>query len=57
MDTGRPSVVAEEGDRVRVPAELLDVLLDPLQGRDLVHQPVVSHPGLPIRTVVGVEET
>ena len=35
--------VAEHGDGVRVPAELRDVLLHPLERRDLVHQPVVSH--------------
>ena len=35
--------VAEHGDGVRVPAELRDVLLHPLERRDLVHQPVVGH--------------
>lgn len=56
VDTGSPGVVTEKGNRVWVSAELFNVLLDPLQGRDLVHQAVVGHPGLPIRADVGVEE-
>ena len=56
MNAGSSGVVAEQSDRVRIPAELFDVLLDPLQGGDLVHQPVVGHPGLAVRAHVGVQE-
>ena len=46
----------KDGDGPRVPPELLDVLLDPLQGRDLVHQPVVGHPRVLVGGRVGVQE-
>ena len=42
MDAGGPLAVAHEGDVGGVPAEAADVLLDPVQRRDLVQDPQVG---------------
>ena len=49
--------LAHQRDPPLVPAELLHVLADPLQGGHLVHQPVVGDRALRHGRGVGVEET
>ena len=56
VDAGRPRPVSHEGDRVGVAGEAGNVLLDPLERRDLVHQPVVGHARLAGGVHVRVEE-
>lgn len=56
MNTGCPSSVTEHGDGLRVSAKVLDVLLDPLESRNLIHQAVVRHLWVLVRSSVGVEE-
>ena len=41
-DGGGPSVLSEDGHLVRVSAKLLNVVLDPLEHRDLVQEPLVT---------------
>ena len=55
IDAGRPGAMPQEGDVVRVPPELLDVLPEEGQGRDLVHQAVVGDASL-MGMGVGVDE-
>ena len=56
MNTGCTSSVAKHGDGLRVSTKVLDVLLDPLESRNLVHQAVVGHLRVLMRRRVGVEE-
>ena len=56
MNTRGSSSVAKHGDGLGISTKVLDVLLDPLESRDLVHQPVVSHLRVLVRRRVGVEE-
>lgn len=41
VDAGSAGSMADQRHVRRVPAEIGDVLLDPVQRRDLVHQPVI----------------
>ena len=50
-------LVPEERDPLGVAAERFDVLLDPLEQRDLVHQAEVGHARHARRVHVGVQET
>lgn len=52
VDAGRPSSGAEDGDPLRVSAEVADVLVEPTQGLNLVKQAVVPLSGL----IAGTEE-
>lgn len=55
VDAGGAGAVADDGDVGRVAAERRDVLLHPVQRRDLVHEPVVGRrPHKPV--TVGVQE-
>ena len=56
MNTGCTSSVAKHGDGLRVSTKVPDVLLDPLESRDLIHQAVVGHLRVLMRRRVGVEE-
>ena len=56
MNTGCTSSVAKHGDGLRVSTKVLDVLLDPLESRNLIHQAVVGHLRVLVRRRVGVEE-
>ena len=57
VDTGGPGPEAKKCHRLRVAAKLSDVLLDPLERRNLIHQAVVCHLRVLVRRSVGVEET
>ena len=56
VDTGGARPVPVQRHRLGVAAEVGDVLLDPLEGRDLVHQAVVGHLRVLMGRRVGVEE-
>ena len=56
MNTGSSSSVTKHGDGLGVSAKVLDVLLDPLESRNLIHQAVVGHLWVLVRRRVGVEE-
>lgn len=53
VDAGGPGPGAEDGDSLRISAEVADVLVEPAQRLDLVQQAVVSFGGL----IAGAEET
>lgn len=55
--TGRPSSMARQGHRVGIPTELLDVLLNPVEGSHLIHQAVVGHPSVGMRIGIGIQKT
>ncbi len=57
VDAGGAGAVSEERDGGGVAAEMLNILLDPLEGGDLVHEPVVGHPRVLVRRCVRVQET
>lgn len=46
IDAGGPSSGAKDGDPLRVPAEVADVLVEPTQGLNLVQQAIVPLSGL-----------
>ncbi len=48
--------MTEQRDGGWVSAELLDILLDPLEGGYLVHEAVVGHPGVLVGGSVRVQE-
>ena len=47
----------EEGDSGWVAPELLNILLDPFEGRNLVHETVVGHAGVLVGCRVRVQES
>ena len=57
VDASGAIPVAEHGDRLCVSAEMLNVLLDPLQRCDLVHQPVVCHGRMLVWGRIRVQKT
>ena len=56
MNTRGSSSVAKHGDGLGISTKVLDVLLDPLESRNLIHQAVVGHLWVLMRRRVGVEE-
>jgi hypothetical protein len=56
VDAGGTGAVSKEGDGGGIAAEMLNILLDPLEGGDLVHEPVVGHPRVLVRRCVRVQE-
>jgi hypothetical protein len=56
VNTGGSGAVTEQRDGGWVSAELLDILLDPLEGGYLVHEAVVGHPGVLVGGSVRVQE-
>ena len=56
MDTGGAGPEAKKCHRLGVSAKVPDVLLDPLERRDLIHQAVVGHLRVLVRRRVGVEK-
>lgn len=56
MNTGGPSPLAHQRHVVGIAAKQGDVLVDPLERRDLIHQPVIRDPRLRLGRHVGVEK-
>lgn len=56
MNTGGPSPLAHQRHVVGIAAKQGDVLVDPLERRDLIHQPVIRDPRLGLGRHVGVEK-
>ncbi len=56
MDAGGAGAVSEERDGGGIAAEMLNILLDPLEGGDLVHESVVGHARVLVRRCVSVQE-
>ena len=56
MNTGCSSSVAKHRDGLGISSKVLDVLLDPLESRNLIHQAVVGHLWVLMRRRVCVEE-
>lgn len=54
VDAGRPSAVSCQGHVSRITAEEGNVLLNPVQGCQLVHEPVVGNPGTGVWSHIGV---
>lgn len=54
VDASSSGSVAHEGDVVRIAVKIADILLNPVQGRDLVHEAVVGYPRFLIRLRVDV---
>lgn len=48
--------LAHKGDIFGITSETRDVLLNPVQGSDLVHEPIIRNPCLGLRRHVGVQE-
>lgn len=49
--------MTKEGDVGWVAPEKGDILLDPVEGRYLVHEAIVGYAGFEVRGRIGVQET
>ena len=57
VDAGGPGSMPKEGDGGGVAAKLLNILLDPFEGRYLVHEPIVGHAGVLMGRRVRVQDS